>query len=69
MKFDDRIDQVKMAVLVDVPQFLQNGQGFVIGGCLPCDKRLKRLDDCNEGGSIAHSRLLAAPPQSAGGHG
>lgn len=48
VKLDGRVDQVKVAMLVDVPKFLEHGEGFTIGGVLPCTKRLQFLEDCQE---------------------
>ena len=50
VKFDGRIDQMKMAMLVDVPQFLEHGEGFTVWGVSPRHERLKRLELCDERG-------------------
>lgn len=50
VKLDGRIDQMKVAMLVDVPEFLEHGEGFTIGRVLPCLKRLQRLEQCDECG-------------------
>jgi len=34
-EFDGRIDQMKVAVLVDVPEFLKHREGFTVGGFFP----------------------------------
>ena len=45
---DGRIDQMRVAMLVDVPEFVKHSEGFVPGGVLPCTKRLQRLEACQE---------------------
>src|SRR6202050_718397 len=47
-EFDGAVDKVKVAVLVDVPEFIEHGQGFTIGGVLPAEMRLKPLERCSE---------------------
>lgn len=47
-QFDGRVDQVKLAMLVDVAEFIKHGEEFTFGGVLPSDIRLQPLDACNE---------------------
>src|SRR5947209_503286 len=50
VQLDGRVDQMKVAMLVDVPEFLEHREGFTLGGVLPCHKRLQRLELCSERG-------------------
>jgi hypothetical protein len=58
VKLDGRVDQVKVAMLVDVPEFLEHREGFTIGGVMPCLERLQWLDGSQECG-IDGPELLA----------
>lgn len=47
-QLDGRVDQMKVAMLVDLPEFLKHREGFAVGGVLPCRKWLQSLDVCDE---------------------